>query len=197
MAKPNSQNFTNDATLDPRVVCLFGHAPRSHAEKRRAVAHLLRDRGLWRETDAQIARWCGVSPKFAVSMRKELERAQAEENALLALTHAWGCANDVVRMRFFASIDYERARRLAETAERARVVYLDELLDSALRVGAVVQSGAWFLFDDIRLGQGRANAEACLMANPEVADRIKRAVRAADLDEKVLNNAGPAEEDEA
>ena len=74
-----------------------------------------------------------------------------------------------------------------------------ELIDLGVKAGVVEKSGAWFSFDSQRLGQGRENAKNLLKSNPEIADRIERAVRenAGLLAERILENAGPAEEDDA
>jgi recombination protein RecA len=74
-----------------------------------------------------------------------------------------------------------------------------ELIDLGVKAGVVEKSGAWFSFDSMRLGQGRENAKALLKTSPEIADRIERAIRenAGLLAERILENAGPAEEDDA
>ena len=74
-----------------------------------------------------------------------------------------------------------------------------ELIDLGVKAGVVEKSGAWFSFDSQRLGQGRENAKNLLKSNPEIADRIERAVRenAGLLAERILENADPAEEDDA
>jgi len=74
-----------------------------------------------------------------------------------------------------------------------------ELIDLGVKAGVVEKSGAWFSFDSVRLGQGRENAKALLKTSPEIADRIERAVRenAGLRAERILENAGPAEEDDA
>ena len=74
-----------------------------------------------------------------------------------------------------------------------------ELIDLGVKAGVVEKSGAWFSFDSIRLGQGRENAKALLKANPEMADRIERSIRenAGLIAERILENAGPADGDDA
>jgi recombination protein RecA len=52
-----------------------------------------------------------------------------------------------------------------------------ELVDLGVKAGVVEKSGAWFSYDSQRLGQGRENAKAFLKANPQMADRIERAIR--------------------
>ena len=53
-----------------------------------------------------------------------------------------------------------------------------ELLDLGVQAGVVEKSGAWFSADGQRIGQGRENAKTFLKENPEIADKIERAVRA-------------------
>jgi len=73
-----------------------------------------------------------------------------------------------------------------------------ELIDLGVKAGVVEKSGAWFSFDSIRLGQGRENAKAYLKTNPEMADRIERAIRenAGLIAERILENAAPSEGDD-
>jgi len=54
-----------------------------------------------------------------------------------------------------------------------------ELIDLGVKAGIVEKSGAWFSFDDQRIGQGRENAKAFLKENPDVALRIEDKIRAA------------------
>ncbi len=76
---------------------------------------------------------------------------------------------------------------------------MGELIDLGVRAGVVEKSGAWFSFDSVRLGQGRENAKAYLKANPETADKIERAIRenAGLIADRILDNDGPSEEDDA
>ncbi|HEY1605177.1 MAG TPA: recombinase RecA [Allosphingosinicella sp.] len=52
-----------------------------------------------------------------------------------------------------------------------------EILDLGVKAGIVEKSGAWFSHDSVRIGQGRENAKLYLKENPEVAERIERAIR--------------------
>ncbi len=74
-----------------------------------------------------------------------------------------------------------------------------ELIDLGVKAGVVEKSGAWFSFDSIRLGQGRENAKTFLKTNPEMADRIERAIRENSglIAERILENAGPTDADDA
>ncbi len=72
-----------------------------------------------------------------------------------------------------------------------------EILDLGVKANVVEKSGAWFSYDSIRIGQGRENAKKYLKDNPDVRDRIEKAVRdnAAGLGEALM--VGPGEDDAA
>ena len=58
------------------------------------------------------------------------------------------------------------------------------LLDVGVDMGFVKKSGAWYTYDGEQLGQGRENAKAFLMENPEimveVSERIRQKVKGVD-----------------
>jgi recombination protein RecA len=54
-----------------------------------------------------------------------------------------------------------------------------ELLDIGVKAGVVEKSGAWYSYNDERIGQGRENAKAFLKSNPSVALSIEDKIRAA------------------
>jgi len=51
------------------------------------------------------------------------------------------------------------------------------LLDMGVDLGVVRKAGAWFTYGDTQLGQGKENARAFLMANPDMADEIDARIR--------------------
>ena len=51
------------------------------------------------------------------------------------------------------------------------------LIDVGVNEGVVEKSGAWFSFEDIRLGQGRENSKLYLKDNPEIALKIENIIR--------------------
>jgi recombination protein RecA len=67
------------------------------------------------------------------------------------------------------------------------------VLDVATAAGIVSRSGTWFIYGDLRLGQGRDNAREFLDNNPEVMREIDRKVREA----RGLLHAPPASPDSA
>ena len=52
-----------------------------------------------------------------------------------------------------------------------------EILDLAATLGIIKKSGAWFSYNETRLGQGRDNVKIYLKENPEFAADIERQVR--------------------
>ena len=52
-----------------------------------------------------------------------------------------------------------------------------ELLDLGVQAGIVEKSGAWFSYNDQRIGQGRENAKTFLSENPDIANTIEASIR--------------------
>jgi recombination protein RecA len=73
---------------------------------------------------------------------------------------------------------------------------IGEILDLGVKAGLVEKSGAWFSYDSVRIGQGRENAKNFLRENPEMTDRLEKAIRA--RTEKVAEEmmSGPDAEDD-
>jgi len=71
-----------------------------------------------------------------------------------------------------------------------------ELLDLGVNAGIVEKSGAWFSYNDQRIGQGRENSKTFLKENPEIALEIERRIRenAGILSDAMLE--GPTAEDD-
>ena len=64
-----------------------------------------------------------------------------------------------------------------------------ELLDLGVKAGVVEKSGAWYSYQEERIGQGRENAKIFLKENPNVALSIEDKIRAAHgLDFDVVND---------
>jgi recombination protein RecA len=53
-----------------------------------------------------------------------------------------------------------------------------DLLDLAAEAGIVEKSGAWFSYEDQRIGQGRENARRYMIENKDVCERLAEAVYA-------------------
>ena len=74
------------------------------------------------------------------------------------------------------------------------------LLDMAVERDIIHKSGAWFSYEDQRIGQGRENARQYLRDHPELADQIEKIVReeamAAAAGNTAAPEAAPASEEE-
>jgi len=71
-----------------------------------------------------------------------------------------------------------------------------EILDLGVKAGIVEKSGAWFSYDSLRIGQGRENSKQYLRDNPEISDRIEKAIRGRidGLAEEMMVNPGVEDE---
>jgi recombination protein RecA len=52
------------------------------------------------------------------------------------------------------------------------------LIDMGVEIGIVKKSGAWFTYEGDQLGQGKENARAFLIDNPDLANDIETKIRA-------------------
>ena len=64
------------------------------------------------------------------------------------------------------------------------------LIDLGSELRIVEKSGAWYSFGDLRLGQGKENARAFLVENPDVAAEINNLVRAALSERGAVSSGG-------
>mgnify|MGYP002561933639 FL=1 len=53
-----------------------------------------------------------------------------------------------------------------------------DILDLAAQINVVNKSGAWYAYNDAKIGQGRENAKQYLKENRQICDEIERKVRA-------------------
>jgi recombination protein RecA len=74
-----------------------------------------------------------------------------------------------------------------------------ELIDLGVKAGVVEKSGAWFSYDNQRIGQGRENAKLFLKDNPDIAAKIEIAIRqnAGLIAEKILAGENDGDDDAA
>ncbi|MGN0506045.1 MAG: recombinase RecA [Lachnospiraceae bacterium] len=63
-----------------------------------------------------------------------------------------------------------------------------DILDLAANENVIVKSGAWFAYNDAKIGQGRENAKLYLKENPQIMEEVEKKVR-------VKFGLLPAEED--
>jgi recombination protein RecA len=73
-----------------------------------------------------------------------------------------------------------------------------ELIDLGVKAEVIQKSGSWFSYGSERIGQGKENARAFLLQNPDIADEIEKAIRAnSGLVSETLLNPAIADEAEA
>jgi len=72
-----------------------------------------------------------------------------------------------------------------------------DVLDLAVKENIVMKSGAWYAYNDAKIGQGRENAKIYLQDNPKIFEEIEQKVRqkyviqAKEEKDKVLKKATP------
>jgi recombination protein RecA len=54
---------------------------------------------------------------------------------------------------------------------------LGEIIDIGVKLDIVEKSGAWFSYNNVRIGQGRENSKQYLLENPKIADEIEQKIR--------------------
>ncbi len=52
-----------------------------------------------------------------------------------------------------------------------------DVLDLAAEAGIIIKSGAWFAYNDAKIGQGRENAKQFLLDNPTICEEVEAKVR--------------------
>lgn len=70
------------------------------------------------------------------------------------------------------------------------------MIDIGAEIDVIQKSGAWYSFNDERLGQGRENAKQFLKEHPEISDQIEQAVRSFFNVGSGVQTASEAHEDE-
>jgi recombination protein RecA len=70
------------------------------------------------------------------------------------------------------------------------------IVDLATELDVINKSGAWYSFDNERLGQGRENAKQYLKDNPKVASAIERKVRELSQKSNSLLDVAPVSDDD-
>ncbi len=58
-----------------------------------------------------------------------------------------------------------------------------EVLDIAVELNIVKKGGAWFSYNETKLGQGRENSKQYLLDNPDIMSEIEEKIKAFDADE--------------
>ncbi len=135
----------------------------------------------------------GRALKFYASVRLDVRRGEQLKNG-----------SEVVGNRTKVKVVKNKVAPPFRTAE-FDIIYGEgistegTLLDMAVERDIIHKSGAWFSYEDQRIGQGRENARMFLKNNPDIARKIDQVIReeaAADLQAKLQGNPPPAADDE-
>lgn len=114
----------------------------------------------------------GRALKFYASMRIDVRRVEQIKNSkgemIGARTRAKIVKNKVAPPFKVAEFDIMYGTGIAKEGE---------LLDAAAKLGIIQKSGAWYSYNEERLGQGRDNVKAYLLANPDFMADIERQVK--------------------
>ncbi|WP_305883386.1 recombinase RecA [Brevibacillus ruminantium] len=113
----------------------------------------------------------GRALKFYASVRLDVRKAESIK-----------VGNDVIGSKTKVKVVKNKVAPPFKTAE-VDIMYGEgiskegSILDIGAEIDVVQKSGAWYSFNDERLGQGRENAKIFLKENPEIANQIESKVR--------------------
>ena len=114
----------------------------------------------------------GLALKFHASVRLEIRRAEGlKDDARLV-----GTRTRVKVAKNKVAAPFRQAEFDVMFGEGISTI--GEILDVGIDAGIIQKSGAWFSYNDERLGQGRNNAKDFLVEQPEIIAEIEAKVRA-------------------
>lgn len=74
---------------------------------------------------------------------------------------------------------------------------MGELIDYGVKLDIVDKAGAWFSYDNTKIGQGKENSKVFLRDNPEIANEIEQKILAAmGINDEIIQGDAEASEDE-
>jgi len=117
----------------------------------------------------------GMALKFYASIRCDVRRIQAIK-----------VGQDVIGSRTRVRVTKNKVAPPFREAEfdimyNEGISKVGELIDIGVGLEIITKRGAFFAYEDTRLGQGRENAKTYLRENPDLADEIENAIRAQSL----------------
>mgnify|MGYP002520278978 CR=1 FL=1 len=80
--------------------------------------------------------------------------------------------NEVINQIMFEMARFKKIPKYVEMEVKE-----GDILDLAVKIGAVDKSGAWYAYDGNKIGQGRENAKQYLKDNPAICAEISDKVR--------------------
>jgi recombination protein RecA len=113
----------------------------------------------------------GMALKFYASVRLDVRRVQSIKNGAEVTgsrTRVRVVKNKVAPPFREAEFDIMYNEGISKTGD---------LIDIGAQLGLIVKRGAFFSFQDTRIGQGRENAKQYLKEHPEITEQLEAAVR--------------------
>jgi recombination protein RecA len=113
----------------------------------------------------------GMALKFYASVRLDVRRVQSIKNGAEVVgsrTRVRVVKNKVAPPFREAEFDIMYNEGISKAGD---------LIDIGTSLGLIVKRGAFFSFQDARIGQGRENAKLHLKEHPEIADALSEAIR--------------------
>lgn len=113
----------------------------------------------------------GRALKFYASVRLEVRRAETLKES----GNAFGNRTRIKVVKNKVAPPFKEA--LVDIIYGEGISQAGELVDMAAEIDIINKAGSWYSYGDERIGQGRENAKAFLMNNPEVYQEIESKVR--------------------
>ena len=113
----------------------------------------------------------GRALKFYSSVRIEVRRAEQIKNGAEVIGNRTKCKvvkNKVAPPFKECEFDIMYGQGISRVGE---------ILDLAVELGIVKKGGAWFSYNDVKLGQGRDNSKEFLLSNPEIMNEIEAKIK--------------------
>ncbi|MDD2591198.1 MAG: recombinase RecA [Erysipelotrichaceae bacterium] len=114
----------------------------------------------------------GRALRFYASVRIDIRRGEAIKNG----TDIIGNKTNVKIVKNKVAPPFKSAQ--IEIMYGVGISKLGEIIDLAVDYNLLQKSGAWFSYNDEKIGQGKEAARAYLSANPEIAENLAKQIRA-------------------
>jgi len=113
----------------------------------------------------------GRALKFYASVRVEVRRGEQLKDGANVVGNRTRCKvvkNKVAPPFKEAEFDIMYGKGISKVGE---------ILDIGVDLGVVKKGGAWFSYNEMKLGQGRDNSKQFLLDNPEIMEEIEEQIR--------------------
>lgn len=113
----------------------------------------------------------GAALKYSASVRIDIRRIDSIKNG-----------SEIVGNRTRAKVVKNKVAPPFKTAEfdimyGTGISHIGDVLDLASEVGVIQKGGAWYSYEERKIGQGRENAKKYLEENPEICIEVENKVR--------------------